>query len=245
MLSEFKHSFDFDTNGLLYWIATNGGRAAWRNPYQAVSLFRVMSSSPNDPFQKLLKNPNGEKLSGWNVSKEEKTFLSTFDPRNPISRPPTAAGFRFFELDLKPENAIQPTSYSLSHRPFSGHLLYDMPPMRWKLYGSTDGKSWDLLKRHECDTTLITNATATWPLKADRAYRFFKLSNPTYAYFRGSFEIYGSLHVIACCLLHGFLSCHSMARQTSRLRQVKPMLTDAGSVKWFPSTRFKLPVAIQ
>ena len=77
----------------------------------------------------------------------------------------------FFCVDLL-DNRCVPSAYSLRHYNKDGHCL-----RFWKLLGSTNGSSWEMLSDHNNDQTLQkANQTATWRLKdSKKAYRFFRV----------------------------------------------------------------------
>ncbi len=46
---ELKHQYDFDANGLFYWLGTRGKRQQWRNPAQLGLVAVIASSMSTNP----------------------------------------------------------------------------------------------------------------------------------------------------------------------------------------------------
>ena len=141
------YSSDFDANGLLYWLGTDGGRSAWRNPMDAGRV-TVTASSQHQGTPNMV------------VGREAQMCYTGNDAN------------AWFAVDLGEGRAIQPTHYSLRHWNIAAHAL-----RHWVLEASSDGAAWTALRTHANDTSLAAQAgsTASWPLAADRAYRHFRV----------------------------------------------------------------------
>jgi hypothetical protein len=168
----FEYSSDFDNNGILYWIATNGGRAAWQNPHHTKRI-TVMASS---------------------IEKGDPTELVGIVPTELWTKDVPAS---WFCIDLGRNRSVVPTYYTLRH---GGN--YKADSLRtWDFQGSTDGVQWSLLLRHTNDQSLNGPfATCSWPIKASVGYRYFRIlqtghnsSNHNFLVISG-IELYGELY---------------------------------------------------
>lgn len=169
----FDYAYDYDQKGIIFWIATNRGREPWTNPHSAGRL-RVTASSieKGDPVKLVSKKPS--ELWSGDV---------------PAS---------WFAIDLGPSRTLVPNYYTLRH---GGN--YKADSLRtWDLQGSSDGKTWIVLKRHTNDTSLSGPfATHSWPIPSvTEAYRHFRIlqtghnsSNHNFLVLSGV-EFYGELY---------------------------------------------------
>ena len=136
-----EHSEDFDTNGLFYYIGTNGGEEEWVNPVQ-LGLVSVSSSDGRTlPYGKL-----------------EDVLSRDREPRNCHTKDRTNS---CFTLDLG-VNLI-PTAYTLRHA-----RGYGKSGLRtWQLQASKDGVQWTVLRDHQKDESLVDpGSTHTWTIEA-------------------------------------------------------------------------------
>jgi len=174
--AQFTHQSDFDTNGLLYWIGTNGGTATdWVNPAQYGLVVVTSSEGRNLPYGKL-----------EDILSREPAALNchTNDDRR-----------AWFAIDLGVW--LEPSSYTLRHARGYGRSAV----RTWQLQGSRDGLNWEVLSDHSGDERLgEPGSTATWSLRAEpgAAYRHIRLqqlgrnaSGQTHYLSLSGFEIYG------------------------------------------------------
>ena len=169
---------DFDTNGLLHWIATGGGQRAWSNPHTQ-GLVKVTASS--------YYSGSGHATYGEQhfVNREASAtfFQSTQVPNSWVM------------VDLGAANAVRPSRYTL--RTVGA---YDSNHLRhWRLEGSEDGQQWTALRSHANDSALTgANGTASWAVEgAARAFRYLRVlmtgkcsSNYDHLHVNG-LEVYG------------------------------------------------------
>ncbi|CAG0885275.1 unnamed protein product [Cyprideis torosa] len=177
----FNYSYDFDTNGVIYWIGTNGGIASeWVNP-AAHGLVVVTSSTGRSlPYGKL---------------------------ENILSRDPSALNCHtnddkkaWFAIDLGVW--LLPSCYTLRHARGYGRSAL----RNWSIQASKDGISWVVLRTHVDDESLDDpGATATWSLppmgpEEGMGYRHIKIaqmgknsSGQTHYLSLSGFEIYGTV----------------------------------------------------
>jgi hypothetical protein len=172
---EFKYASDFDENGLLFHIGTEGGRGSWRNPMQA-GLVAVTSSSQRRGEPHMV------------VGREGKLCYTKSEPNS------------WFAIDLGAGHSIRPTHYTLRHGENGPHCRL----RHWKLQGGDDGASWTDLRTHVNDAALpiAAHSTASWPLAPPdprAAYRHFRVLqtgknsiNHDYVMVCG-FEVYGAV----------------------------------------------------
>jgi hypothetical protein len=183
---ECRLDFLHDTNGVLYWIATDGLKRAYTNPCSAGKVKVTLSSSP---------------------SVEESwlhTYLGcaphTFVEHASDSRSLQYVGYactnnrpnQWIAIDLGEGRSLLATQYTL--------CCSDSTGLRhWNLEGSDDGKRWELLCAHEHEYS-VTADGAIIPLEnVQRPYRHFRIILTGVNARRG--------HILACnCLeLYGKL----------------------------------------
>ena len=172
---EFKYARDFDENGLLFHIGTEGGRGPWRNPMQAGLGVTVTSSSQHRGQPHMV------------VGREGDLCYTESKPNS------------WFAIDLGAGRCIRPTHYTLRH----GFGNEQFRLRHWKLQGGNDGVSWTDLRTHVNDQALpaAVFSTASWPLAPPdprAAYRHFRVlqtgknsSGTDYLVVCG-FEVYGA-----------------------------------------------------
>eukprot|EP01114_Cavostelium_apophysatum_P000023 TRINITY_DN10026_c0_g1_i1.p1 TRINITY_DN10026_c0_g1~~TRINITY_DN10026_c0_g1_i1.p1 ORF type:complete len:446 (-),score=70.30 TRINITY_DN10026_c0_g1_i1:46-1383(-) len=144
----FEYEFDFDANGVIYYIATSGRTAAWSNPHTSGQL-HVSSSQ--------IEVGNASELLNRNPSE-----LWTKDV--PAS---------WFTIDFGKCRTVHPSHYTLRH---GGNYRADSL-RTWDIQGSLDGSNWTVLKRHDKDTSLSDKfASHTWNLPGvTSAFRYFRI----------------------------------------------------------------------
>ncbi|XP_052768700.1 E3 ubiquitin-protein ligase HECTD1-like isoform X1 [Mya arenaria] len=176
----FGHQHDFDKNGLLYWIGTNGMAVAeWINPGQYNLVVVTASEGRNLPYGKL-----------EDILSRDSAALNchTNDDRK-----------AWFAIDLGVW--ILPTCYTLRHARGYGRSAL----RNWLFQVSKDGTTWTTLYEHKNDTSLMEpGSTASWPLVAPReetqGWRHVRIqqngknaSGQTHYLSLSGFEIYGTL----------------------------------------------------
>ena len=104
---QFERKKDFDDQGIVYWIATNGLRQVWENPHITGRII-ITASSIEKARVSLRRNitcltplPQG---SVQDLMSRTPTELWTKDV--PAS---------WFNIDFGPRRAVIPTSYTLRH----------------------------------------------------------------------------------------------------------------------------------
>ena len=114
--SEFAFEYNFDENGVLYYLGSLGKRRNWQNPH-ALGQVRAFASS-------LGNNCNVDSFVGRSV-----TNCRTEDEP-----------FSFFGVDLGTERRLVPTHYTLRNRNSPTHVVKN-----WYLEASVTGASWMIL----------------------------------------------------------------------------------------------------
>ena len=151
---ECLFSSAFDTNGVLYHIATDGGKVAYRNPHTA-GLVVVSESS----------------RAGVLIYDPQRFVEHTHD--QPVFNSTQNLASSWMAVDLGEGRALRADHYCLR----SGkHPTYNL--RNWELQGSHDGKSWATLRRHADDVSIEERAmsVAAWPIEqAEDAYRHFRV----------------------------------------------------------------------
>ena len=137
---QLTHSKDFDENGLMYWIGTNGKTCSeWINP-ASVGLVVVTSSEGRSLPYGRLEDILSRETSAVNCH--------TNDDRK-----------AWFAVDLGVY--IIPSCYTLRHARGYGRSAL----RNWMFQVSKDGANWTTLYTHSDDTSLNEpGSTASWPL---------------------------------------------------------------------------------
>jgi len=137
---DLVHQKDFDENGLIYWIGTNGKTAnEWVNPASVGLVVVTCSEGKSLPYGRL-EDILSRDTSALNCH--------TNDDRK-----------AWFAIDLGVW--IIPTCYTLRHARGYGRSAL----RNWLLQVSKDGSNWTTLYTHTDDTSLNEpGSTASWPL---------------------------------------------------------------------------------
>lgn len=177
MVKEFKHEFPFDTNGIIYHLATQGATQAYVNPVLSGQVVVTSSSLMKDsvPVAAIV----GRELVRCVTKPEENSW---------------------FSIDFL-DKKVQPTHYSLRH-----YSSWDTEALRnWRFEASNDGITWTVLREHVEDQALNARGAAfTWAIPAkfqDQSFKLFRIfqtgvnSNKHHYLSLSGFEIYGKFIV--------------------------------------------------
>ncbi|CAB3409028.1 unnamed protein product [Caenorhabditis bovis] len=174
---KFSYTSDFDEQGIIYWLGTNGGTVSeWTNP-ATINVVKVTCSDSRQPFGK------PEDI----LSRDDQPInCHTSDDKN-----------SHFTIDLGVH--VIPTAYSLRHARGYGRSAL----RSWMIQGSKDKTVWELIHAHKDDQSLgEPGSTATWHFADENrpAYRYIRLSQNgknasghTYYISLSGFEIYGEI----------------------------------------------------
>lgn len=179
----FKHQFDFDENGLIYFIGTNGKTTEWVNPaqYQLVSV--SCSEGKQLPYGKLEDILSRDSISINCHTKDNKKA--------------------WFVIDLGVY--MIPNAYTLRHARGYGRSAL----RNWMFQMSKDGVTWTTLLIHTDDKSLAEpGSTCTWtidpPTDETQGWRHIRIqqngrnaSGQTHYLSLSGFEIYGQ--VVSTC----------------------------------------------
>ena len=151
-------SAPFDTNGVLYYIATDGGKRAYSNPHAAGFVVASVSST-------------AATFSGMSIPEK---FVAHAHA-TPVLCFTKNVAHSWMAVDLGEGRALKANHYCLRS---DKHAYYKL--RNWELQGSNDGQSWTTLRRHANDTQLAMTAmsVAAWPIEqtaASIAYRHFRI----------------------------------------------------------------------
>lgn len=172
-----RHVDDFDENGIIYWIGTNGKTAtSWTNP-ATVRAVKITCSDARQPFGK------------------PEDLLSR--DQNPINCHTSDDKNSHFTIDLG--LFVVPASYTLRHARGYGRSAL----RNWALQGSIDSKRWENVLVHVDDKSLgEPGSTSTWhvPEQGTIAYRYYRISQngknssgQTHYLSCSGFELYGDI----------------------------------------------------
>ena len=155
----FVFSSPFDTNGVLYHIATDGGKRAYSNPHEAGNV-KVTVSKPFNP-----------------------TYGHMWKPRHfvqhthgaPVDNVTASEADSWMAVDLGEGRALIADHYCLRSDQNPSYTL-----RHWDLQGSNDDQVWTTIRRHVNDTSLsiASMSVAAWPIDQAGdaiAYRHFRI----------------------------------------------------------------------
>ena len=111
----FKYEYDFDENGVMYYLGTMGKTSPYKNPYE-IGQVKVFASSIG------------------------KGSLGDFVGRNLVNLRTMNEESSYFGVDLGAERYLIPSSYSIKNRNSSGHVM-----LCWNLEGSNDKVNFEVL----------------------------------------------------------------------------------------------------
>eukprot|EP01083_Nonionella_stella_P042846 115638_1 len=170
----FKYESDFDMNGIVYYLGSDGGKSDWQNPSKK-GIIKI-DSVPLRMDSKAKHNFVGR----------EPVRCLTKNTRN-----------AWFSIDFG-DAQIKPTHYTLRH-----YVSWKDYCLRsWELQGSRDGgKQWSTIRQHINDKSLAhKSASHTWPLdECNEFYSLFRIritgknSGRDWSICCSGFEIYGQL----------------------------------------------------
>lgn len=179
--ASFKHQQDFDENGIIYFIGSNGRTTDWVNPGQYGLVSITSSEGRQLPYGKLEDILSRESISVNCHTKDNKKA--------------------WFSIDLGIN--IKPSSYTLRHARGYGRSAL----RNWLFQMSKDGFNWTTLVTHSDDKNLSEpGSTFTWPIDCndDEGFRHVKIqqngrnaSGQTHYLSVSGFEIYGT--VVSVC----------------------------------------------
>eukprot|EP01128_Nolandella_sp_AFSM9_P002606 TRINITY_DN12979_c0_g1_i1.p1 TRINITY_DN12979_c0_g1~~TRINITY_DN12979_c0_g1_i1.p1 ORF type:complete len:436 (-),score=58.32 TRINITY_DN12979_c0_g1_i1:54-1361(-) len=169
----FEFDKEFDTKGIIYWIATNRYRDRWRNPQDRGLITVTMSS----------------------LEKGKLETICDLSPKECWSQDIPSSWITF---DLGLGRRLKATRYALRH---GGNSKQDCL-RNWVIKGSNDNVEWVTLRRHKFDESLNGPfAASSWELEMDQPTRFFQIvqtghnsSSNNFLSLSG-FEMYGDLYV--------------------------------------------------
>ena len=177
----FDYESDFDTNGIIWYLGTNGGATAkWTNPASA-GVVKVCGS--DGARQQSYGQPEdilSRDVSGVNCHSSDSPNAN-------------------FTIDLGVW--LKPTAYTMRHAPGYGQSAL----RNWLLQASRDNHVWEMCSAHCNDSSLTEpGSTATWTITLEAGqgpYRYFRVaqngknSGNTYILSLAGFEIYGKASI--------------------------------------------------
>lgn len=176
----FKHSHDFDENGIIYFIGTNGKTSSeWVNPAQYGLVTVTSSDGRNLPYGRV-----------EDILSRDSSALNCHTNDDKRS---------WFSIDLG--MYVIPTAYTLRHARGYGRSAL----RNWHFQMSRDGVTWTTLFTHTHDMSLNDpGSTSTWPLEVSsdeyQGWRHVRIqqagknaSGQTHYLSLSGFEIYGQV----------------------------------------------------
>ncbi|EAT40581.1 AAEL007705-PA [Aedes aegypti] len=205
----FKHQHDFDENGLVYYIGTNGKTTEWVNPAQYGLVTVTSSEGKQLPYGKLEDILSRDSVSVNCHTKDNKKS--------------------WFAIDLG--MFIIPTAYTLRHARGYGRSAL----RNWMFQMSKDGINWATMLTHSDDKSLAEpGSTCTWPLECSaeeqQGWRHVRIhqngrnaSGQTHYLSLSGFEIYGKV-VSVCDDMGKAAAKENEARLRKERRQIRAQL---------------------
>uniref|UniRef100_A0A182SWP8 E3 ubiquitin-protein ligase n=1 Tax=Anopheles maculatus TaxID=74869 RepID=A0A182SWP8_9DIPT len=176
---KFRHRHDFDENGIIYYIGTNGKTLEWVNPAQYGLVTVTSSEGKQLPYGKL-----------EDILSRDSASVNCHTKDNKKS---------WFAIDLG--IFLIPTAYTLRHARGYGRSAL----RNWMFQMSKDGLNWVTLLTHTDDKSLAEpGSTCTWPIDCpadeQQGYRHVRIhqngrnaSGQTHYLSLSGFEIYGKV----------------------------------------------------
>lgn len=205
----FKHQHDFDENGIVYFIGSNGKSTDWVNPGQFGLVTITSSEGRQLPYGKLEDILSRESVSVNCHTKDNKKA--------------------WFAIDLG--MFIVPTAYSLRHARGYGRSAL----RNWLFQMSKDGVNWTTLVTHVEDKNLVEpGSTSTWPIECaadeNQGYRHVRIqqngrnaSGQTHYLSLSGFEIYGKVTSV-CDDMQRTVAKETEAKMRRERRQIRSQL---------------------
>ena len=142
---------NFDENGVLYRIGTQGGTRNYQNPHTSGDVVVSWSSIQSGTVDLFVQHRHA----------------------NPVVCYTTKVANSWMQVDLGQNRTLRPTYYCLRTDKNINYALRN-----WRLEGSNNGQTWTTLRNHANDTTLAVQqmSEANWPVEnCGVCYRFFRI----------------------------------------------------------------------
>ncbi|XP_058814287.1 E3 ubiquitin-protein ligase Ufd4 isoform X4 [Topomyia yanbarensis] len=206
---QFKHQHDFDENGIVYYIGTNGKSTEWVNPAQYGLVTVTSSEGKQLPYGKLEDILSRDSVSVNCHTKDNKKS--------------------WFAIDLG--MFVIPTAYTLRHARGYGRSAL----RNWMFQMSKDGTSWVTMLTHTDDKSLAEpGSTCTWPIECSsdeqQGFRHARIhqngrnaSGQTHYLSLSGFEIYGKV-VSVCDDMGKAAAKENEAKLRKERRQIRAQL---------------------
>jgi E3 ubiquitin-protein ligase HECTD1 len=205
----FKHQNDFDENGIIYFVGSNGKSTDWVNPGQYGLVTITSSEGRQLPYGKLEDILSRDSISVNCHTKDNKKA--------------------WFSIDLG--MYVIPTAYTLRHARGYGRSAL----RNWLFQMSKDGTNWVTLVTHNDDKSLLEpGSTCTWPVDVSsdetQGYRHVRIqqngrnaSGQTHYLSLSGFEIYGKVTAV-CDDMQRTVAKENEAKMRRERRQVRSQL---------------------
>lgn len=205
----FRHQHDFDENGIIYFIGSNGKSTDWVNPGQYGLVTITSSEGRQLPYGKLEDILSRESISVNCHTKDNKKA--------------------WFAIDLG--MFVIPTAYTLRHARGYGRSAL----RNWLFQMSKDGINWTTLITHVEDKGLVEpGSTYTWtiecPSEESQGFRHVRIqqngrnaSGQTHYLSLSGFEIYGKVTSV-CEDMQRAVIKENEAKMRRERRQIRSQL---------------------
>ncbi|KAI9205386.1 uncharacterized protein BJ171DRAFT_581067 [Polychytrium aggregatum] len=162
---DFTYRSDFDEEGVLYFLGSQGRTTRFSNPH----------------LSKLVQCRMSSVLTGAPENLSSRQQIATCTRCEPNA---------WISIDFGPSMALKPTHYTLQH----GHHKDNVNMRIWGFEGSTNNTDWDLISTHRDSVLGGSFGSKTWEVECGKHYRYLRIIVPTKYFVQISgFEFYGNL----------------------------------------------------
>ena len=195
----------FDTNGVLYHIATAGSQRVYENPHTTSQVHAAMSSVcslfqlPCGPVQTIMLKGVPEAECAGSAHRVVQWYHPNEQPSCNITEDVPGS---WCSVDLGERRSLVVTHYCLraDHGNSADESSVQFSPRNWCLQGSLDGLQWITLRRHDNDSSLTLYNMGAWPVENSvTGWRHFRIhqhgpnSHNTHHLCLTGLELYGDL----------------------------------------------------
>jgi hypothetical protein len=162
LVENFTYTSDFDDSGILYWTGTLQGSRQWSNP--AVSgLVKITSSTLAGDSAPCTAIVGRSSVRCVTEARPNSWFIIDFLKKTVSPTHYSLKYCRLYIFSHCPLHSLELPNVFLNERHYN---TGESEALRnWRLSGSPDGKSWEVIKDHHNDTSLkAKGGTQTWKL---------------------------------------------------------------------------------
>jgi len=175
-LNHFEYTSDFDKNGYLYHIATDGGKSLWVNP----RLKGLIDIEVLEGYYRII-NDTAERYN--NPEDLNLAFDYNKDPNSCLTSPSSPGNYVI--IDLKKRMKLTAITMSCYYVP--GTYL-----MKCNFQGGNNKVEWKPIRISEAKSG--DTKSKTWKVEHDEPVRYIRIGNEEYEILISGLELYGSVY---------------------------------------------------